>query len=213
MKKNGLWIFIIVILSVCGYLLASSIYKNSANKTADNSEANKLLIKDYSPSMGPSNAKVVMVEFLDPECESCRAMAPMVGRLLVEYEGKIRYILRYMPLHPNSVLAISYLEGAREQGKYWEALAAVFNSQPEWGSHENPRPDLLPDALKNIGLNMDALKASVDSGRHLQKAEQDKKDGNALGVYMTPTFFINGKKLDDISYQALKNAIIQAGEF
>src|SRR5690606_22881454 len=82
-------------------------------------EKQEQLIRPHSVTFGPSDAKVTLVEFLDPECESCRAFFPFVKQLLDEYKNDLRLVIRYAPFHPNATQAIKIMEAARKQDKYW----------------------------------------------------------------------------------------------
>lgn len=166
-----------------------------------------LFVRPHSHILGPKDAKVTIVEFLDPECESCRAIYPYVKALLGQYKDKVRLVIRYMPFHPNSMLAASALEAAAEQGKYWEMLEVLFQNQPAWGDHHQPRPELIPDYAQQIGLDMTAFRQTLNSAKHRTIVEQDKADGQKLGVQGTPTFFVNGRRLDRLGYEPLKALI------
>jgi protein-disulfide isomerase len=168
---------------------------------------NTVFVRPHSRSLGPLNAKVTVVEFLDPECESCRAMYPMVKHLLGQYEGRVRFVVRYMPLHPNSLYAAGALEAAGEQGRYWEMLETLFRNQPAWGSHHHPRPELIPDYAREVGLDMQAFERFLSAGSHRRIVEADHADGRTLGVTGTPTFFVNGRLLERLGYETLKALI------
>src|SRR5690606_28131327 len=119
-------------------------------------------VREYSPRFGSENAKVILTEFLDPECESCRAFYPVVKSLLSEFGDKVQLVVRYAPFHQNSRVAIKALEAARFQGKYWESLELLFFHQPQWGDHHNPRPELIFEFLSQLGLNMEQLKSDME---------------------------------------------------
>jgi protein-disulfide isomerase len=72
-----------------------------------------LLIRPHSPTLGPAQAPVTIVEFFDPECEACRAMYPIVKQVMADFDGRVRLVIRYMPLHRNSVYAALLLEASR----------------------------------------------------------------------------------------------------
>lgn len=212
MKNNKLFVAAVILLALIGFLFFSQGFKRQqaqqdsalpALKSAD-------LIKDHSPSIGPTEAPVQIVEFLDPECEACRAMDPIVKGLLKDYEGRVRFVVRYMPFHQNSMLAAVSLEEARDQGKYWEALSTLFYYQPQWGDHHDPKPELISKYLVDLGVKAESLKKEVLLKKHQWKVDLDYQDGKSLGVNATPTFFINGRKLDQIGYGPLKAAIDQA---
>lgn len=206
MKKNLYITVAIAGLAIAAFVLATTLYRNSevsGSHDAPSRLDSSLLVKDWSPSLGPTMARVVLVEFLDPECESCRAMHPILKGVLKRYEGRIRYVVRYMPFHQNSELAARWLEAAREQGKYWEALDVMFERQPEWADHHAPRPDLIPGILNAIGVDIEVAQAAKDNPDFGTRIAQDKKDGSTAGVTGTPTFFVNGKILAQLGESSL----------
>lgn len=170
------------------------------------------LIRDDSPVLGRMDAPVTMVEFLDPECESCRAAFPVIKELLDEYPDELRLVVRYFPLHGNSVLAAQATEAAGEQGKYAEMQAILFERQPEWGEKQDSQEDLFIKYAGELGLNIDKFTAALDNPDYREKVDRDRADGIALGVTGTPTFFVNGQWVSQPSYNALKAAIDQALE-
>ncbi len=166
-----------------------------------------LLVKPHAISKGPFAAKVTMVEFLDPECESCAAMAPIVKKIADEFSADLRVVVRYMPFHQNSKLVANILEGAREENKFWQALEILFANQERWANHNKPNPDLIPEILEPLKLNMDKIMKEAKSGKYDQQIGQDLADGKALGVRGTPTFFVNGHMVPELGYEALRAAV------
>lgn len=217
MKKDAHKLVGIAALVITAFVLAALQYfraekQDLAERVAEQAsqQARKddsVFVRPHSRSLGPDNAKVTLVEFLDPECESCRAMYPMVKHLLAQYEGRLRLVVRYMPLHPNSLYAAGALEAAGEQGRYWEMLETLFRNQPQWGSHHHPRPELIAGYAQEIGLDMEAFERSLTAAAHRRIVEADHADGRALGVTGTPTFFVNGRLLDRLGYETLKALI------
>ena len=207
MKRDKKFVLLILVLCLGGFFLFAKMFKADQEKgiiqtprvnTAD-------LVKDHSPTVGDKTAPVYLVEFLDPECEACKMMDPIVKGLLKEYEGKVFFVVRYMPFHSNSMLAAVSLEEAREQGKYWQALSNLFYHQPEWGSHHDPKPELIAKYITDLGVKLPDQKELLK--KHQWKVDLDQADGIKAGVKATPTFFVNGRILDQIGYQELKSAI------
>jgi protein-disulfide isomerase len=195
----------LVVMGVAaGFYLRGQKAKEAAEAARKPPPETSRLERPHSRSLGPAGAKVTIVEFLDPECESCRAMYPIVKQVLAQHPDKVRLVVRYVPLHPNSHLAASALEAAGAQGRYWEMLEVMFENQPVWGSHHHPRPELIPDYAQQIGLDMGAFRALLGSADHKKIVEQDREDAQALGVRGTPTFFVNGRRLDQLGYESLK---------
>lgn len=172
--------------------------------------ASAQLIRDYSPELGPANAPVTIVEFLDPECEACAAMHPIIKEVMREFDGRLRLVIRYMPLHGNSAYAAGLLEGARAHDKYWPLMDEFFLKQPQWASHQAPRPDLLIGYATALGLDGPSLEAGSRSAETIRRIEQDQADGRAFGVRGTPTLFINGRMLMQLGHQPLRLAVLEA---
>ncbi len=223
MRKEILILGVIILIVIIAAALGSNYYRDSKQneRVTANSNSGKpkidpeQLVRPDSATLGPADAKITLVEFYDPECESCAVFAPIVKKILKEYEGKIRLVARYMPLHPNSLKAATFTEAAGEQGKYWEAQNLLFEKQGEWGTPHGPpsstkKPDI--DSLfngyaKTLGLDMEKLNAAVKENRYAAKLERDKKDGQSLGVRRTPTFFVNGRELARFGEADLRSLI------
>jgi len=200
-------VLITALVLAAGYHLGAQRAERAERVAEQSRTDDSIFVRPHSRSMGPQNAKVTVVEFLDPECESCRAMYPRVKQLLGQYEGRIRLVVRYMPLHPNSLYAAGAVEAAGAQGRYWEMLEILFQNQPHWGSHHAPRPELIPGYAQQIGLDMQAFERSLSAGAHRRLVEADHADGKRLGVTGTPTFFVNGRLLERLGYEPLKALI------
>ena len=185
--------------------------KNEAVKVDTNVQANlDILVRSYNPFSGPADAKVTVVEFLDPECESCRLLYPIVKDALQEFGQQVRLVIRYMPFHANSFYAASAIEAARKQGKFYEALETLFAHQPEWGDHHKPKPELIMGYLEKLGLDSAQLKASMADLEIQSRIKQDEEDGRKLGVNRTPTFFVNGRMLEQVGTKEIKDAVKSA---
>jgi len=216
MRKEIKILALIGVIVVIAAIMGASYYRNSAQSERKSfAMANSQLVRPDSPTLGAVDAPVTLVEFLDPECESCRAFSPIIKQMLKEYDGKLRFVVRYMPLHPNSRLAASFTEAAGEQGKYWEMQEIMFRRQPEWGERhgqpasapQEPPAVLFERYAAEIGLDVERLRNSIAQNRFASKIERDLKDGQSLGVSKTPTFFVNGRQLMRFSREDLKSLI------
>jgi protein-disulfide isomerase len=212
MNKEIKILVAIVFVVIVGAIVGASYYRNSVQSVritgstsnpAKNSINAETLVRPDSPTLGAADAKVTLVEFLDPECESCGAFAPVVKKILKDYDGKVRLVVRYMPLHPNSPRAATLTEAAGEQGKYWQMQELLFQRQSEWGERHGapgsaPKPDinaLFEKYAMELGLDIEKINAAVKENRYQAKLERDRRDGQTLGVRQTPSFFVNGRKL------------------
>lgn len=213
MKNNKVVILAITVLGlIAAFAAATHFYR------ADQTQKMKFLadknfehfVRDYSPRMGAEKPKVYLVEFLDPECEACRMIAPYVKDLMKDYKDRVQLVIRYAPFHSNSQFAVKILEAARKQGKYWETLDLIFEKQPQWGDHHNPQPDLIWTFLPQIkDLDVEQIKKDMNDPLILSIIEKDMEDLHFLGVRRTPSFFANGKPLQKFGPQPLRDLIEQ----
>ena len=216
MRKEIKILGVIAMITIIAAIAGANYYRNSIqSERQPTTTANSSLVREDSPTLGAADAPVTIVEFLDPECESCRAFNPTIKKILKEYDGKVKLVVRYMPLHPNSLLAATYTEAAGEQGKYWQMQEILFQRQSEWGTRHGPPttsqqpnvPALLEKYAMELGLDVEKINSAVKSNRYAAKLERDKKDGQSLGVRQTPTLFVNGRKLARLYEADLKSLI------
>jgi protein-disulfide isomerase len=220
-KVLGAIALAVVIAAIVGANYYRSSVQNERVATSGNSNSNKTginaetLVRPDSPTLGAADAPVTLVEFLDPECESCAAFAPVVKKIMKDYDGKIRLVVRYMPLHPNSLSAATFTEAAAEQGKYWQAQEMLFQKQPEWGTKHGPQAtsekadinQLFRKYAMELGLDINKMDAAFAENRYNAKIQRDLKDGQTLGVRQTPTFFVGGRRLARFSEADLRALI------
>ena len=188
---------------VLGTLLLKS-EKVPPEPTARNS-AN--LVRMHSPTLGNADAPVVIVEFLDPACETCKSFYPVVKKMIADNPGRIRLVLRYAPFHKGSDKVVAMLEGARKQGKFWPALEALLATQADWAPHHTAQPDLAWRHLEGLGLDLAQVRADMASPGVAQVIAQDLADSRALDVTMTPEFFVNGQPLPSFGYEQLRKQV------
>ncbi len=165
-----------------------------------------VFIRPASPSLGSQSAKVQLVEFFDPSCESCRMMYPYVKSLMRANGGKLRLTLRYATFHGGSDYVVKVLEAVRMQGQeiYWKSLEAVLANQATWAEHGRPNPQLVWDYLGGTGLDIQKAKQDMNDARITALLEQDAKDLAVLNVSKTPSFFVNGKPLKEFGPNQLR---------
>lgn len=168
------------------------------------------LSREHAPSKGDPAAKVSIVEFLDPACETCRRFYPFVKDLMAANPGKIRLALRYTPFHENSEQAVALLIAADRQGKHWQALEALLENQDDWVAHHVVQPDRIWRHIEGLGLDMDRLRADMAAPETARRIALDMDDARALEVTKTPSFFVNGKPLAQFGYEELKTLVDEA---
>ena len=168
------------------------------------------LVRFHSPAFGDPGAKVHIVEFFDPACETCREFYPFVKSLMDRNPGRIRLSLRYTPFHKGSDPVVRLLEAARRQGKYRETLETILAAQPQWTINHVARPELALQAVERVGLQMAKLKADMESPDIGKLIAQDMQDAVSLNVTKTPEFFVNGKPLPRFGFNELQALVDDA---
>lgn len=208
MKKNII-VVSTVIFFIGFFIVAATFYNNQKDKKLSTATMEKIehLQRDYSPTMGPPDAKVTIVEFFDPACGTCSAFYPFVKKLIKDNPGKVNLVLRYLPLHQNSDVIVSYFEAARLQNLFWQTLERAYQTRDAWIEHHVSRPEKFWQQLGGLGLDMNKLNKDVRSAEIARRVKQDMLDAQQLNVRKTPGFFVNGKPLVHFGYQQLKQLV------
>jgi protein-disulfide isomerase len=160
-----------------------------------------------APSIGPADAKVHIVEFMDPACETCALLYPHVKKVMADNPGKIRLSVRHVAFHKNADAAVRVLEGARAQGKYFETLEALLARQDRWVENHRVIPERIQDAVASVGLDFAQLNADMNAMEVAQRMQGDMADAKVLEVTKTPEYFVNGRQMDEFGLEQLRNLI------
>lgn len=209
---NRKWMVVLTaMVVVVAFVAGIAIYRDrSGQEAAQALQSNRqALVRAHAPVFGNPDAKVTIVEFFDPACETCRAFYPIVKGIVNSSFGQVRLVVRYAPLHAGSDKAIKILEAARKQGKYWEAVEKALADQPRWASHDNAQPELIWELINGIGLDMAKARADANAPELDDLLLQDIVDMRALKVDKTPGFFVNGTPLQDFGVAQLQALIEQ----
>lgn len=171
--------------------------------SAENISEESILERLYSPSFGPADAPVTVVEFFDPVCEACRAFHPTVKAILAKYPEDVRVVLRYTPFHDSSEEIVRLLEAARMQDVYEPVLEAILETQPKWARHGSPQIELAYQAAAAAGLDVEKARKFMQLPDITSIVLQDMAEVKSVGVRGTPTFFVNGKPLPEFGQRQL----------
>ena len=167
------------------------------------------LVRQHSPVIGKADARVTIVEFLDPSCEGCRAFYPIVKDVLAKNPDDVKLVIRYAAFHEGSEEAVRIVEAARLQGKFEQVLEALFNGQDEWAAHSGQDLKRAWDIARDAGLELmqarlDSVKPEIDA-----VLKQDAADVTTNKVEQTPTFFVNGAPLTQFSEEGFRMLVQQ----
>ena len=194
------------VLAVVIFFIGVFFYTQQQGQQADQlaQDNRSALVRPHSPAFGNPSAKVTIVEFLDPACETCSAFYPLVKGLINASFGQINLVMRYAPFHKGSDEVVKILEAARMQNLYWPVLEIMLKSQSAWAVNHVAQPGLVWDLIKDTGIDVAKAKADVNDPRITKIIEQDVADAKALKVTKTPGFFVNGKPLVNFGADQLK---------
>ena len=196
MSKN---LKISVVLVAVALIAVIAIAKaGGGDSTADPaaSPSDRLVRPDSQRLSTAEDGKATFVEFLDFECEACGAAYPAIEQLRADYDGKVTFVVRNFPLHNNSEAAARAAEAAAAQGRFEEMYDMLFQTQSEWGEKDTSQQDVFFGYAEQLGLDMAQFRAVYDDPATVAKIQRDKADGVELGVEGTPTFFLNGDRVE-----------------
>lgn len=202
---TAIGLFVVFLFGTLAYM---SKKRDQSTQSVERNRAH--LVRMHSLTLGNADAPVVIVEFFDPACRTCREFYPLVKQMMAANPDKIRLVLRYAPFHDGSDQVVAMLAAARKQGKFWPALEALLAAQDRWVLEHRAQPVLAWKHLEGLGLNLDQLRADMAAPEIVNMIALDLEDARALNVTKTPEFFVNGKPLPSFGYDQLKGLVDKA---
>ena len=202
----------VVITAIIGAGVYLSVKDATSTTSADVADPGQLVRDDSHRLSSVPDRDVTFVEFLDFECEACRAAFPMVEQLRTEYGDRVNFVVRYFPIesHFNAERAARAVEAAARQGKFEPMYKKMFETQSQWGEQQVPADETFRGFASELDLDLTAFDAAYNDPATLERINIDVADGEALGVRGTPTIFLNGEQLEFRTYDDMSNAVDQA---
>lgn len=212
MEGKKFFIVVAVIAAAfVGFVVLSN--KNEKTEAVDTT-------KSSSNYYGKLDSPVTLTEFVDFQCEACYAYYPYVKQVKEQYKDRIRFQVRYFPIvsgHQFALQAARAGEAAARQGKFWEMHDKLFEGQKEWERTSNPQ-SFYDQYAKEIGLDMAKFETDRKSSSVNAVIQKDLRDVQELGGTGTPTFVLNGEKIEspkpsaDEIAKVLDDALAKAGQ-
>ncbi len=143
---------------------------------------------------GSAQAKVTIVEFSDFQCPACRQAEAAIKQILADYPQEVRLVYRHFPLtqiHEQALAAAELAEAAAAQGKFWEMHDVLFERQNEWAENR----EKFNEYRRELGIS--------EEENYENLVQQDMRDGRNLGINATPTFFVNGRKTNEVKLKVV----------
>ena len=196
MSKNLKISVALVVAALIAVLAIANASGDDSTAAPADDPSDRVVRPDSQRLSTAEDGKVTFVEFLDFECEACAAAYPAIEELRDDYDGRVTFVVRNFPLHNNSEAAARTAEAAAEQGKFEQMYDMLFQTQTAWGEKDTSQEDVFFGYAEQLGLDMEQFRAVYDDPATLAKIRRDKADGTELGVDGTPTFFLNGDKVE-----------------
>lgn len=160
---------------------------------------------------GPEGAPLTLIEYADFQCPACATYLPVIEELRGEFGDNLRLVFRHFPLrtiHKNADEAGYAAEAAGKQGKFWEMHDLIYKRQTEWKDLGNPESKFTEYA-NSLDLNAAQFKTDYNSDGIKDKIDQAYSAATKAGLSATPTFVLNGKKIQPRNYEEFKNILTQ----
>lgn len=193
MSKQFIAIMVVVILGLFGVLMLT---RKDDPKTSSSSQSSQS--EGSNNKVGAGNKKVTLLEFGDFQCPACKSYLPIVQEIKKSYGDDITFQFRHYPLvqiHPNATISARAAEAAAKQGKFFEMHDLLYENQESWASSSNPT-SIFETFASQLNLKTDQFKTDMADAGTLAIINADSKIAQAAGANSTPSFSINGVKIE-----------------
>ncbi len=205
---NRFWIILaVVIVGLVGLFVLTKPESKNSEFTGDATQ-----IQDDDHTKGNKEAKVTLIEYGDFQCPSCAAAYPILKELEEEYSKEVLFVFRHFPLttiHPNALSAARAAEAASNQGKFWQMHDQLFETQALWGQLTSNQQATFEGYAEDLGLNMEQFKADYASEAVAERINRDVTSAKQFNATGTPTFILNGEKIENPSDKAAFEALLK----
>ena len=192
LKKFALWGGVVLIfLIVIGVLFAT--VSSPTTPTTQNITIAPISARDIST--GNPKAKVKLIEYADFQCPACATYHQVVNQLLDIYKDKVFYVYRMFPLegaHPNALISAQAAYAADKQGAFFKYGDLLYGKQTEWATLQDPKTAFIDYAIL-LKLDSNKFKTDMVSSETQKYVKDSENEALSEGVNSTPSFFINGK--------------------
>ncbi len=218
MSKNNVFLTTVSVVIIFAFLLIVYVASNpsGATDTQTYTQLQKVLPSDHVKwGIGKKN---VLVEFSDFQCPACGNFHQLLktyeasGSADAKVASNIAFVYKHFPLeniHKNARASAYAAEAAGKQGKFFEMGNLLFDNQRIWENESNPTP-IFESYAKELKLDLAQYRSDVKSTEVQKRVDGDLILGNQVKVNATPTFYLNGKKLEYSTLAEFKNALTAA---
>lgn len=192
MNKQFIAIILVVVVGLFGVLMFTRDDKKNEGSGAETTA------QATNHTLGQGTKNITLIEYGDFQCPACKAFYPIVKQIKADYGDEIKFQFRHYPLvqiHPNAFMSSRAAEAAGLQGKFFEMHDLLYENQEAWANTTDPT-DTFVSFAGQIGLNADKFRSDLTSKAVADSINADTKAAQDAGANSTPTFVLNGKKID-----------------
>lgn len=192
MSKEFIAVIIVVVLGLFGLFAVTK--KDNSNGGTSNSNA-----QPTSHTVGAGTEGVTLIEYGDFQCPACKSYFPILNQIKKEFGDKITFQFRHFPLnqiHPYAYQAARAAEAAGNQGKFFEMHDLLYENQNSWASLSDVT-DVFESYAEQLGLDTEQYRNDVINAEIGGAIDADIGEGQNIGANSTPTFVINGQKIEE----------------
>jgi protein-disulfide isomerase len=207
MKKIAIWggvaLIFLIVIGVLIFAVSSSTFSTTSNITI-------APVSSRDISTGNPKAKVVLIEYADFQCPACAAYHPVVNQILAAYKDRLFYVYRMFPLeqeHANALISAQAAYAAYKQGAFFSYSDQLFSNQDDWAMLQDPT-NVFTTYAQNLKLDVNKFKTDMTSSDTQTYVKDSENQALSEGVNSTPSFFINGKLIQNPNnYDGFKQLI------
>lgn len=194
MSKRFMVILAVLVIAFAGLLVFSKKDANAPENGGGNNNATPT-----NHTVGSGTAGVTLTEYGDFQCPACGQFYPIVKQIKAKYGDQIKFQFRHFPLteiHQNGLISSRAAEAAGLQGKFFEMHDKLYEGQQAWSASSNPS-QIFEDYAAQLGLNVDKFRQDMKSSAVNDSVQADRAEAKRLQYSSTPTFEINGQKIEN----------------
>ncbi|HEX5456258.1 MAG TPA: thioredoxin domain-containing protein [Candidatus Saccharimonadales bacterium] len=194
MSKQFIGVLVVVVLALFGVFALTK--KSTDNNSGSNSPSNSDQLSEHKTGAGKKG--VTLIEYGDYQCPVCKSYYPLVKQVQKAYGDDITFQFRNFPLtqlHPHAFEAARAAEAASLQGKFWQMHDLLYENQDTWAQSSDPS-SIFDTYAGQLGLDVNKFKTDQASEQVASVINADVKAALGLQANGTPTFVINGQKVE-----------------
>lgn len=183
---------IIAVIAIVGIIVGAMVFSGDSDIVTAETSNN---------FYGQEEGVITLTEYADFQCPACGGFFPIISQVKEQYKDQIRFEFKHFPLvqiHPNATAAHRAAQAAANQGKFWEMHDRLYEQQQSWSQSNNPAT-VFQEYARELGLDMAQYDAEVGTSETLAVINADIALAKEKDVSSTPTFFIDGEKVEDLN--------------